>query len=243
MSSREVMSFFVIIQRNRIAASGIAQWSAGVLTRERRERRRRSLISEKRSPGRRTKMPFVNRILTTIALLTTFACHPPAQPTRQTPAANDPVQQPAALAQRCTNAKHEFSVSYPAGWHTNDGKVIPACSLFDPSPIVVPEQSELPFEIAVVIGIDETPFNRDPKSSQWEKVLSVEPLTVRGADAVRLEVEATGEGLAERGMRTLRYVVDIGGGRTLTAATHNASPAYEEHKKELARMMETITWP
>jgi hypothetical protein len=185
----------------------------------------------------------VNRILTTIALLTTFACHPPAQPTQQTPAEADPIQEPFALLQRCTNTKHGFSVSYPAGWHTNDGKVLAPCSLFDPSPIVVPEQSELPFEIAIVIGIDETPFNRDPKSSQWERVLSVEPLTLRGSEALRLEVEATGEGLAERGMRTLRYTVGLGGGRTLTAATHSANPSYEEHKKVLARMMETITWP
>lgn len=134
-------------------------------------------------------------------------------------------------------------MSYPQSWRTNDGKVIPACSLFDPSPIVVPEQSELPFEIAVVIGIDDTPFDRNPKSSQWEKVLSVETLKVAGKDALRMEVEATGEGLAERGMRTLRYVVDLGNGRTLSAATHNANSSYEEHKAVLARMMTTIALP
>ena len=175
--------------------------------------------------------------------MTTFACHPPAQPTEQAPVTEAPAPQATALSQRCTNPKHGFSVSYPAAWHTNDSKVLPSCSLFDSSPIVVPEQSELPFEIAIVIGIEETPFISDPGSSQWERILSVEPLKLRGADAVRLEVEATGEGLAERGMRSLRYVVDLGGGRTLTAATHNASPSYEEHKKVLARMMENITLP
>ena len=176
-----------------------------------------------------------NAFVAILALLAISACQPPPR--------DEPVRPPAAAWKSCTHPKHGFSVSYPADWRTNDGRVLPPCSLFDPSPIVVPEQSEIPFEIAIWIGVEETPFDSNPTSSQWERVLSAETVTVRGAQAVRVEVEATGEGLAERGMRSFRYAVDLGGGRTLVATTHDASPSYEAHKKVLARMMETIVLP
>ena len=178
----------------------------------------------------------VRRSFTTIACLFALACQPSTHPVQPIPSSD----KPSTLSQRCTNTAHGFSVSYPAGWYTNDKTVLPACSVFDSSPIDLPHQSEIPFELAVVIGVDATPFDRNPASSQWERVLSVERLTIQGAEALRMEVEATGEGLADRGMRTLRYAVDLGNRRTLTASTHNANSSYEENKRVLARMMDTI---
>jgi hypothetical protein len=52
---------------------------------------------------------------------------------------------------------------------------------------------------------------------------SVQRITVAGRQAMRVESEATGEGLADRGMRSLRYVIDLGGGRSLIASTHDAA--------------------
>ena len=147
------------------------------------------------------------------------------------------------MSKQCTNARHGFVVSYPEAWHTNDDAVIPACSAFHPEPIQVPRDSELPFELAVVVTVDETPVDQLTRSSQFERVLSATPATIAGRQGFRVEVESTGEGLADRGMRTTRYVVEWGAGRTLVASTHNVNPSYERNAKILGEMMQTLKTP
>lgn len=149
----------------------------------------------------------------------------------------------ARLTQRCTNPQTGISISYPAGWLTNDGDVMPPCSAFDPRAVDLPRESEIPFDIAVTLGVEENPFDPDVASNEWERVVSVEPATVAGRRAIRVETEATGQGLADRGMRSLRYVVDIGDRRTLVASTHDAGREYETNKNVLARMVQTISLP
>jgi hypothetical protein len=175
-----------------------------------------------------------------IAIALLAACSaPPADVPKPPPAARKPVET-LALSQRCTNERDGFTVSYPAGWHTNGGEVIPACSVFDPEPVQVPPQSELPFDLAIVFGVQEVAFDRTP-DPQFERVLSSERLTVGGRPALRAELEATGEGLADRGMRTLRYAIDLGGGRSLLASTNNTDASYARDQEILARMVETIS--
>lgn len=183
--------------------------------------------------------------------ITAFAfvsCTNPASDTPP-PASTTKAERPAepraaadALSQRCTNREHGFSVSYPDGWHTNDGAVIPACSAFDPKPVQVPPNSEIPFEIAVVFTLHKGSVNDVTRPSQWERVLSTSPVTIGGRQAVRVEVEATGEGLAERGMRSVRYVLDLGDGRALLASTHNTVPDYARNQEILARMIQSISF-
>lgn len=165
----------------------------------------------------------------------------PPQPATATAPAPSAANAPAALSQRCTNTKYGISVAYPAGWHTNDGSVIPACSVFDPAPIEVPPQSEIPFGLAVILGLETGPVDQLTQSSQWERVLSSAPLTVNGRAVTRVEVEATGEGLADRGLRTTRYVIDLGGGRSLVASTHAVDDGYEQNKQVLQKMVEGVT--
>lgn len=147
------------------------------------------------------------------------------------------------LTQRCTNPQTGISVSYPAAWFTNDGDVMPACSAFDSRPVELPRESEIPFDIAVTLNVDATPFDPDVASTQWERILSAEATTIAGRRAMRIEAEATGEGLADRGMRSLRYVIDLADGRTLVASTHDAGGRYEEKKNVMTRMVQTITLP
>lgn len=185
--------------------------------------------------------PMLRRALVLTCLLAA-ACADPAPP------ASKPVPAPASpsgveLTQRCSNARYRFSVSYPAGWSTNDGSVLPACSVFHPAPIEIPRESELPFELAVVIGVEETAFDPAVRSSQWERVISSQRSVIGGRNAVRVESEATGEGLAERGMRSVRYVLDLGDGRTLVATTNATSDAYARNQEVLARMVATISVP
>ena len=145
-----------------------------------------------------------------------------------------------SLSQRCTSP-HGYSVSYPSGWQTNSGDVIPLCSAFDPDPFEIPRDSEMPFEIAVTIDVDAVAFETTSASSRWEKVLSSERTTIAGRPAIRVEAEATGEGLADRGMRSLRYVVDLGDGKSLIATTWATGASYERDKEILARMVQTLS--
>lgn len=177
-----------------------------------------------------------------LVCLLAAACADPAPPVAP-PVTKPAAQTELALTQRCTNVRHGFSVSYPTGWSTNDGSVLPACSVFDPAPVQLPPQSEIPFELAVVIGVENAAFDPVVRSSQWERVISSERLTIEGRDAVRVESEATGEGLAERGMRSVRYVLDLGNGKTLVATTNATSDAYAHNQDVLARMVATISVP
>jgi hypothetical protein len=188
----------------------------------------------------------VKRKLSIIAVVTIAACAAPP-PDTQAPRSREEVTQTAAaapattLSQRCTNSQFGISVAYPEGWHTNDGSVIPACSVFHPAPIELPRESEIPFELAVVLHVEKGPVDQLTRSSQWERVLSSTETTIGGRKATRVEVEATGEGLANRGLRSLRYVVDLGGGRALVATTHAVDGSYEQNKEVLRRMVESVT--
>lgn len=194
-----------------------------------------------------------NAFVVAIAFALLAACSAPTSDTAEPPAAQQPAAtatsapaapasaQEPALSQQCTNERYGYTVSYPAGWHTNSGEVIPACSAFDPEPVQVPAQSEMPFDVAVVLNVQDMKFEGSVADSQFERVMASERLTVGGRPALRAEVEATGEGLADRGMRTLRYTIDLGNGRTLTAYTNRTGEQYEAEKEILRRMVETIS--
>ena len=147
-----------------------------------------------------------------------------------------------SLSQRCTSSEYRLSIAYPAGWYTNDGSVVPACSAFNEKPVQVPRDSEMPFEMPIVLAVQNVNVDDVTRSSQWERVLSRVPVTVAGRQGVRVEVEASGEGLAEKGMRSVRYAVALGDGRTLLATTHDRAGSYERNQEILGRMMESLTF-
>lgn len=181
--------------------------------------------------------------ITAILMMSCAAPAPDPAPATTTQAAPAARPEPAtSLSQRCTNAQYRLSIAYPAGWHTNDGSVVPACSAFGAEPVQVPRDSEMPFEIPIVLAVQEVKVEDVTRSSQWERVLSSAPVTVGGRQGVRVEVEASGEGLAEKGMRSVRYAVALGGGRTLLATTHDRAGSYERNQEILGRMMESITF-
>ena len=167
------------------------------------------------------------------ALLVSARCSTPA-----VPPAREAVP---ALSQRCTNPQTGVSIAYPEGWFTNSGDVMPSCSVFDARPIALPRESEIPFDIAVTVVVDRKTFNGTVTSSQFERVLAAEEMTIAGRRAVRIQSEATGEGLADRGTRSLRYEIDLGSGRTLVATTYDAGGNLEEKKEILSRMVQTIS--
>lgn len=177
--------------------------------------------------------------ITAILMISCAAPDPsPATTSQVAPAASpDPATN---LSQRCSNAQYRLSIAYPAGWYTNDGSVVPACSAFDAKPVEVPRDSEMPFEIPIVLAVQNVNLDDVTRSSQWERVLSSVPVTVAGRPGVRVEVESSGEGLADKGMRSVRYVVPLGGSRTLLATTHDSAGSYERNQEILGRMIDSI---
>lgn len=124
------------------------------------------------------------------------------------------------LSQSCTRTEGGATVTvrFPRGWRTYTGEVIPACSAFDPDPVTIPQDSEVPLDLAVTVDVERAPFAqvRDWAAATVESSRNV---TVSGRPGVRQELVSTGEGITDKGVRWVRYVVDLGGS-TLVATTY-----------------------
>lgn len=174
-------------------------------------------------------------------LLGAAACNGAVDEVTGTPTPS-PEGTPAATMQTCGHPEHGYEVSYPAGWHTNPGDVIASCSVFDPDPIELQPDTEIPLDLGVIILVDPVPFDTaaDP-DERFERVLEREELEVDGGRAARLETEATGEGMTPEGTLSYRYVVDLDDERTLIASTYEVGDLdYEDKKGVLDRMVETL---
>jgi hypothetical protein len=110
----------------------------------------------------------------------------------------------------CVDDAHGYSVEYPATWHVDTEGLFGACSLFDPDPVTVPVESEVPLEIAIQMGIASMPAATLTGDVMGRRNLQRERFTVAGRDAVRIEGETTGEGLHSRGIRMVEFFVDLG---------------------------------
>jgi hypothetical protein len=146
-----------------------------------------------------------------------------------------------AAWQRCTNTAGGFSAEFPADWQTNDGSVMPPCTLFDPQEILIPEASELPADIAVGIHVQDVAFDRVAESTFGIRLLSSEARTVAGRPGMRRLTEQTGDGLLDAGVRSWEYVVDWGDGRTLLAVSRDVGvPDFELKRRVLDEMMHRL---
>ncbi len=159
-------------------------------------------------------------------------------------AAPDTTAQDPAMAEtaECTNPEAGYSIRYPAAWHVNTDEPLGPCALFDPEPIVVPRASEIPIEIAVMIDVEPVPFATLTGNVRGRRDLSRLPVTVDGRQAMRIEGEATGEGLYDRGIRSYQYFVELGDS-TLIAGTYDAgSFSFERKRRILDAMLESTTF-
>jgi hypothetical protein len=158
-------------------------------------------------------------------------------------AAGQPVARDGTAWQRCTHAASGLIVEFPGGWHTNDGSVMPACTLFDPQPIAVPPASEVPEDIAVMISVEDVAFERIATSTFGLRVLSREELQLAGRRAIRQHVEHTGDGLLDAGVQSWQYIVAWDDGRTLTAHSHDVGdPDFATKRRVLDEMISRLQW-
>jgi hypothetical protein len=163
------------------------------------------------------------------------------------PPADEPTVDDTATAATCTNEDVGYAVEYPDGWHVNDGEVLPACSAFDPEPVAIPDRTDIPTDIAVVIRGEPIAFAdlSDPAGDPGVTVQDRQDLTIDGRSAVALELEATGEGMYPEGHVLHRYVVEVNADTSLVAETHDveaATPSFDERRDILDEMVRSLTF-
>lgn len=141
----------------------------------------------------------------------------------------------------CTNDAVGYTVEHPGDWVVNEGDGLPACSAFDPESVDIPDATEIPFEIAVVIREARIGIGTAADIDGAEE-LSREETTVDGRDAVIVEAEGTGDFFFPEGLTFTRYHVDLGH-TTLIGVTFDVDDAdltYEERRDVLAAMMASL---
>lgn len=147
---------------------------------------------------------------------------------------------------RCENADLGFSVAYPPDWWVQEEArpdpaldPLPGCTYFAPQPVDVPQNAGLPPSIAIVFGLTEEPLG--PVEPPYV-ILSSETTTVDGMPAVREESEATEEAgpFAQPGDRSYGYRIELPGGEELGVGVNSSVGDYEEEKRILDLMMQTL---
>ena len=141
-----------------------------------------------------------------------------------------------SLTAECTNSRRRYRISYPEGWSVNTGEILPACSLFDSAPIRIARGTELPDDIAVAIMHEAASFARVTGEQRGVRVLTRTPTTVAGREAVRMEIESTGEALRDAGARSFMYVVNLGDA-SLILSTHDAGTLDFARKQRIVDAM------
>ena len=170
---------------------------------------------------------------------------PTATPTpTPTPASPEPSTVPSsAPTASCRSDTVGITVTYPAAWIAYSGDARWTCLLFDPEPIAITLDSELP-PVAVLIFEDTRPASAvaaDFETASVYTVLSTDSGTADGRGAVALEVESTGEGYYEKGVRQTVVIVDRGSrGALVLETTGTAGARYDGNVEVLARMVEAL---
>ena len=157
-----------------------------------------------------------------------------------------------SLAASCTNSELGVTIAYPDGWSTNDGDVLPACSVFDPEPFELEENTEIPLELAVVVQGSDRQFATyaDAGDQPGSRELERREATVDGHDAVAMLLEATEDApLLEPGTRLYRWVIDTGVDEMTAVSTlllvsyDRGEPAFDQKRRTLDAMVEQLELP
>lgn len=169
---------------------------------------------------------------------------PTGAPASPTPASPEPSALPTgAPTASCRSETVGITVTYPAGWHAYTGDPRWTCLLFDPQPIDVTLDSELP-PVAVAIFDDTRPASTvaaDFETASVYTILATDSGTVDGRPAVAYEFENTGQGFYEKGVLQTVVIVDRGSRGSLVLETIGAAGArYDGNVEVLVRMVEAL---
>lgn len=134
-----------------------------------------------------------------------------------------------------------WSVEFPFGWQTNEGQVLPPCSVFHAEEFELEEGTQIPFDLAVTILEEQVDFETATSGQGGGiEIRSQEQMTVASRDAVLLDAVGTGETLIPEGVEFRQYIVDLDGAVLLASTYSEGELDFEEKKAILDQMMQTL---
>jgi hypothetical protein len=165
-------------------------------------------------------------------------------PTTPAPASPDASALPSgAPTESCRSETVGITVTYPAGWYAFTGDARWTCLLFDPQPIEIVPDSELP-PVAVAIFDDTRPASTvaaDFETASVYTILATDSGEVDGRPAVAYEVENTGEGYYQKGVRQTVFIVDRGSrGSLVLETTGTAGARYDGNVQVLIQVIDAL---
>lgn len=168
----------------------------------------------------------------------------PDEPTAEpTPAPVESPTPPAEDVATCRSEVAGITVTYPATWSTIDAGSQWTCLLFDPAPIEILPDTELP-QVAVTIYPQAQPYaevRNDFETAAAYRVISSDSGVVSGRDAIAYELENTGEGFYEKGLLQAVVVVDLGARGSLVIETVGMpGAAYDANVEALILIVESL---
>lgn len=146
----------------------------------------------------------------------------------------------------CSNEDRGFAIGYPARWYTDELAEYDACEYFDPEPFEVPRHSDFS-GAALQIQPWSEPYEEVlgglAADTRFVRALSREDARVAGRPTVRLEVEATGKGAEDKGVKIAAYVVNRDGAAFVVRTTGFPSKGdYATRQAILDRAIETLVF-
>jgi hypothetical protein len=132
---------------------------------------------------------------------------------------------------RCSNPTLGYSIAHPPGWHHDRH-----CAFFDPKAFTVPENSDFHGTALEVQVAQDTWENvvRGLTDPSFARTISRREVQVAARRASLVEVEATGEGLFERGYGVYAYVVDVPARPPIVVQATRAPGAAWGNRKQVA---------
>ncbi len=146
-----------------------------------------------------------------------------------------------ALSQRCENPREGYAISYPRGWHTDRGEGIIPCRAFDPEPVELEPQTEIPLDTAVIVSTSgaaslEELADEDIGATDRE----TERTRVAGHDAIVVDATGTGAGMVGEGVAFRSYHIDLGHRIVVATSFDVGEPDLASKRAVLDEMVETI---
>ncbi len=168
---------------------------------------------------------------------------PTVAPPTPTPSPAPSAPPSGVPTESCRSETAGITVTYPAGWYAYTGDARWACMLFDPQPIEIVPDSELP-PVAVAIFVDTRPSSTvaaDFETASVYTILETDSGTVDGHDAVAYQVENTGQGYYEKGVLQTVFIVDLGSrGSLVLETTGTAGARYDADVQVLVQVVDAL---
>lgn len=192
--------------------------------------------------------PIATTLATITVLVLTAGCGASAGgPEIATPAdgpggtAGDPTPDAPDLARRCENPRDGYAIAYPDGWHTDGGEGIVLCRAFDPEPLELEPQTEIPLDTAVIVtttgegSLDEV-AGEDIGAVHHER----ERTRVAGREAIVVDATGTGAALVPAGVTFRAYHIDLDHRVVVATSFDVGEPDLDTKRAALEAMVETI---